>query len=712
MKWWKCTCGRVYPENYFICKCGKKKSEVVSEASVSEMVPLSEMNETAEKKICGCVPTLKIKCWRCGNDISEGSAACVFCSASLNRTVPQTEEGKALRTVYDSFGCKAVFNNRDYLVNSLGDLLSESKMLRNHISVAMDAGVGELYLKQLQKGGPNADFIINVRKQLVDGAGLSDSTATRLIELFDEMIGWRTLRAEEVNIRPEKYISIDTVINDRESIRTDEVMNRSNAQNACEHKPLNNNEYSSGEITGDRNRKSWSTGVVLLMIILVAATISLVVWGVKVNRENGSDGTTEDANRNVGNSESSVASIVSSDTELSFAEMEIRLPYGFQVDYYSHNSYIDGLRSARISITNDKSIEYYMEVERYTKGEDIFDYNSFDEFLESPYGFYDAISSTVMEQGVKYYSPKLNELVTAFESDEAFWTVSFYSYSDNYTYESMKGDFLSIVKEVHFSPYTGLKSKGIEMMLPQSFQVEAIDTSANPDIYTSFYSENSDISIYVIMQTRKELIDEGIWCYNEDEYLKLCKDQYLKDLEVTENCTTLDNGSITYYTYKIDDGIGYLVTAYVSERAYWLVFFACDADIFETNKDDFLKWARTVGFYMDKGDTAGKWEKKGEEWYFENYVGRRKADEWIKQYGKWYYLNGDGIMQTGWEKIAGKWYFFDSKGVMQTGWKKIEGKWYYFNSNGVMQTGTVTIDGKSYSFDSNGVWIDDNAVDD
>ena len=37
---------------------------------------------------------------------------------------------------------------------------------------------------------------------------------------------------------------------------------------------------------------------------------------------------------------------------------------------------------------------------------------------------------------------------------------------------------------------------------------------------------------------------------------------------------------------------------------------------------------------------------------------------------KWYYLNGSGAMQTGWEKVSGKWYYLDGSGVMQTGWEK------------------------------------------
>ena len=61
--------------------------------------------------------------------------------------------------------------------------------------------------------------------------------------------------------------------------------------------------------------------------------------------------------------------------------------------------------------------------------------------------------------------------------------------------------------------------------------------------------------------------------------------------------------------------------------------------------------------------------------------------EWLELGGKWYYFNGDGVMQTGWLQLSGKWYYLNSSGVMLTGWQKIDNVWYIFNGSGVMQTG-------------------------
>lgn len=91
-----------------------------------------------------------------------------------------------------------------------------------------------------------------------------------------------------------------------------------------------------------------------------------------------------------------------------------------------------------------------------------------------------------------------------------------------------------------------------------------------------------------------------------------------------------------------------------------------------------------------------------------------------------YYLNSNGIMQTGWVELPGKtwyhfnqatgtketnwlkdtncrWYYLDANsGVMKTGWFNDNGKWYYLNSYGEMVTNTK-IDG--YNIDINGVYV-------
>jgi len=48
-----------------------------------------------------------------------------------------------------------------------------------------------------------------------------------------------------------------------------------------------------------------------------------------------------------------------------------------------------------------------------------------------------------------------------------------------------------------------------------------------------------------------------------------------------------------------------------------------------------------------------------------------------------YFLNNNGVKQTGWLSNGGKWYYLDSYGEMVTGQKFIDNNWYYFNDNGV-----------------------------
>ncbi len=90
---------------------------------------------------------------------------------------------------------------------------------------------------------------------------------------------------------------------------------------------------------------------------------------------------------------------------------------------------------------------------------------------------------------------------------------------------------------------------------------------------------------------------------------------------------------------------------------------------------------------------------------------------WYEDNGKWYYLNDEGIMQTGWlQDKDGRWYYLDTSGAMQTGWLKDKDKWYYLEPNSTGFKGemygnrTATIEGKSYTFNASGAWIEDSLV--
>ena len=110
--------------------------------------------------------------------------------------------------------------------------------------------------------------------------------------------------------------------------------------------------------------------------------------------------------------------------------------------------------------------------------------------------------------------------------------------------------------------------------------------------------------------------------------------------------------------------------------------------------------------------TQGNWAKiDGRYWlYMKN--GTPAYNDWIKDGGKWYYLDIKGAMVTGWQEITyngvNSWYYFDTSGAMVTGWQKLSWSkgtsWFYFNADGTMvKSKTLTISGKSYTFDGNGV---------
>jgi len=94
-----------------------------------------------------------------------------------------------------------------------------------------------------------------------------------------------------------------------------------------------------------------------------------------------------------------------------------------------------------------------------------------------------------------------------------------------------------------------------------------------------------------------------------------------------------------------------------------------------------------------------------------------KANQWVLVNGKWqyndingnplknrwYYVQADGNMATGWLSINTKWYYFGADGAMKTGWQLVNGTWYYLYPQTGMMAYSTTIDG--YKLNANGAWI-------
>ncbi len=84
-------------------------------------------------------------------------------------------------------------------------------------------------------------------------------------------------------------------------------------------------------------------------------------------------------------------------------------------------------------------------------------------------------------------------------------------------------------------------------------------------------------------------------------------------------------------------------------------------------------------------NTSDGWHKSDSEtWtYIQN---GKNVTGWVKVGGTWYYMNEDGVMQTGWQKESASetYYYFDKSGAMVTGHQVIDGVEYIFNSDGTL----------------------------
>ena len=100
-----------------------------------------------------------------------------------------------------------------------------------------------------------------------------------------------------------------------------------------------------------------------------------------------------------------------------------------------------------------------------------------------------------------------------------------------------------------------------------------------------------------------------------------------------------------------------------------------------------------------------RWIHDRNKWYWINDEGLMSTG-WQLVNSKWYFLGNDGAMETGWKEDNGKTYYLEEDGSMATGWKAIDGKWYYFQEDGSMVTGWKEIDGKLYYFGEDGSMTD------
>ena len=92
--------------------------------------------------------------------------------------------------------------------------------------------------------------------------------------------------------------------------------------------------------------------------------------------------------------------------------------------------------------------------------------------------------------------------------------------------------------------------------------------------------------------------------------------------------------------------------------------------------------------WEDRETTYGVWEGKKYR-LTEQGEDKEYAKGWTEIFGKWYFFNDNGTLQTGWIDEGGRRYYSDKDGIMQTGWVKTKENdaWYFFRSDGQMATG-------------------------
>ena len=169
-----------------------------------------------------------MKCWKCGQENVNGTINCINCGVSLERASAITPVGRAMRELYDRYGCRMVLTNPTILKNGLGDFLENTNMnriLRTQIGMVMDAGVGMAYYEQLKKGSPDNTFVKRVKDIITRSCGFGDDVTIKIMGYFDEMIGWKA--AERSAVSPNKKTSVPPNNNKQSSV------------------PLNNNKPSS-----------------------------------------------------------------------------------------------------------------------------------------------------------------------------------------------------------------------------------------------------------------------------------------------------------------------------------------------------------------------------------------------------------------------------------------------------------------------------------
>ena len=99
---------------------------------------------------------------------------------------------------------------------------------------------------------------------------------------------------------------------------------------------------------------------------------------------------------------------------------------------------------------------------------------------------------------------------------------------------------------------------------------------------------------------------------------------------------------------------------------------------------------------------ATDWLQLGSTWYFLDADGIMQTG-WLKDEGVCYYLyKWGGMANSGWVQVGNTWYYMRGNGAMMTGWLQQGSNWYYLKDSGAMATGWNWVGSNCYYFNASG----------
>ena len=132
------------------------------------------------------------------------------------------------------------------------------------------------------------------------------------------------------------------------------------------------------------------------------------------------------------------------------------------------------------------------------------------------------------------------------------------------------------------------KVSGMTITLTNQFQ------KATSEGYTACY-ETDDVAVFILKETFS--LQEGLEDLSLDTYAEL-----VRDSSASKASTTIfkQNGltcmEYSFFSEEHDQTYSYFITVYKSSDAFWLVQFACRKESYDTYKNSFLEWGKSVRF--------------------------------------------------------------------------------------------------------------------